>query len=1084
MPNQSLINPPPFSNLPTNQKPMQKELKAKTKVKTRLIIGIFVAVVIAIGIGAVIAFIGIKQVLPLKSFDYAAVMTERDPWVSFEGSMMENDSLAWANFYKENTAWNFKSGFPSFVSINSLETCNKIKEVKVFAGDKKVTSLNLNFADYNPALAGDGQFRFEDLEKIKNATVTAKALDNEGKTIDNVHFRWYAANASVAVPYFDSSNVLGGSTMTAYLFPFSPGKTTIKADTGCPKQGIITSDDAFLVEVKPDGFEDYNPQGDLDTRFHESWAKSVVPNLGNIEEDKFIKELSLRTSVLGLDQGRVMFYASNDEGKTWVAPSSSSTEGSKQVYKFTFDTYRRSLKLAVRMTSDFNQEGAYGDDFPYKKSSYSIITSKKTVIGGDEPVFTTYTWDEMLKIYNYPSPQYHLGRTDYDDYPHTTFLGLGNENDYINKKVENEGVEEKVKKAMDKFWEKETNAWFLPLSPELPDYEISFVSYVQDNTGDHVDDSLHRKRKFFQAYQRNDLNNYLPSDLTGNSPATKVVSPGGWLIKADNNLFVSKPVEAPKLAVDVAEDKIKMSRVGYNQILYKNERFIGAEPQNLRFVFAPFLSDGSEVLTEGKNAQIPTGGQKRVAKLQALVNLPSPNPRLDKLELQATIANIPEGVAPPTAENVVTNEITPGPPAVNLPTIPIIAKTPVESPPQAEEPAGIKMDGVIWHRGHSRVVLKWKFTEIQGKDPGTINKIDPKEIKFTYGEGEALNLGARVLRDPNDPEFPYVAVLTGLKGGEFSDKNEDGFENGRVKYSYQITIEDKNSGTITFKTMNRLQTIGYFYDLLLNRDYVSGETGNLTAWENLENEVEVAGKKIKIKDLENGGPNFWYKPEGGKTPLTLLGIKFAMLNDPAFKEFDEILLVEAQEPGSMTSAVQLLYRVIFDRIYIPVEPEVNIDLGKFFDDAGVEFWKSMTDPDLIKNYYPEKGKEDIIDVFGVKFALSVSKEYQDELLAQVPHAKPEFAYNVVLQRGADAPGLAYLEANFTLSKDMRAHLAKSKEYQDKIAALDRKAAIEYLYKTLYARPPDAGGVKFWDETGKTINGIVEEFLKSEEFLSL
>jgi hypothetical protein len=434
---------------------------------------------------------------------------------------------------------------------------------------------------------------------------------------------------------------------------------------------------------------------------------------------------------------------------------------------------------------------------------------------------------------------------------------------------------------------------------------------------------------------------------------------------------------------------------------------------------------------------------------KAVAILPLPSPVLSGLEIGANYENISVVKLPDICKTQ----------SVRCASVPFERAQEIFSP-KGEE--GISFEPVLWHRGHSRVVLKWKFVG------GAENNLASEDIDFKYGKSEKeINLGAKVYQDKNDKEYPYYVVMTALLGGEYSDKNNAGYEAGRFKYFYQIKAKGKESPIADFKTLNRLQTIGYYYDLILGRVYVSGENSNLAVWENLENKF---GDK-KIADLESGGLGFFYKPKDGE-PLTLLGIKFAMLNDRKYQEYDKGLTKLGEEKG-VKDAVSDLYRKIHDRIY-------EEDLGKFFDSAGVEYWASRLDEKIV-------GK-DVMDIFGVKFYMSVSPEYQQELFGGlgVTEAKPELAYQIVLKRGADAAGLTNLKNKYQFAKDMRKELAMSEEYKARVLEIEknrgRKDAIDELYETLYARAADVLGRDFWDKSGLTALQIRDEFLKSKEFL--
>ncbi|MEW6407337.1 MAG: hypothetical protein AB1465_01470 [Patescibacteria group bacterium] len=372
----------------------------------------------------------------------------------------------------------------------------------------------------------------------------------------------------------------------------------------------------------------------------------------------------------------------------------------------------------------------------------------------------------------------------------------------------------------------------------------------------------------------------------------------------------------------------------------------------------------------------------------------------------------------------------------------------------------LQIESSLQFREHSRVVLKWNFTSSNEQ------VLKPKEISFRYGENQnSFNNSTKVYQDKNDNK--YYVVLRNLKGGEWSDKNSDGFEKGRFIYYYQISADKKETEIKTFKTLNRLQTIVYYYTLLLDRDYLKDQSEeNLAKWETPDS--EFAGKKVK--ELENGGLAFFYRPEN-RQALTLLGIKFTILNDRLRGEFNNKLLAIQKEKGS-EEAIKILYQKILDRIY-------DDNLEKLFDEEGVKFWLERTDPEI--------AGRDAIDIFGVKFALSVSKEYQEEIFSAIGAAlaKPELAYQIVLKRGADKAGAKYLEANFSLTKDQRRHLALSEEYDNRLYEIEknlgRTAAISEIYETLYVRPADIEGVEYWNKTGLALDILKQKFLSSDEF---
>ncbi|MFA6296043.1 MAG: hypothetical protein WC663_01700 [Patescibacteria group bacterium] len=358
------------------------------------------------------------------------------------------------------------------------------------------------------------------------------------------------------------------------------------------------------------------------------------------------------------------------------------------------------------------------------------------------------------------------------------------------------------------------------------------------------------------------------------------------------------------------------------------------------------------------------------------------------------------------------------------------------------------------YRGANRVIA-----EISGNDTDANNKLDnaldSNNLKFNYGtDKNNLDKNAKVYFDSKANK--YYAVLRDLQGGEKDGFNQDGFNDGRMKYYYRFSIGDKGifldsekKTTLgTFLTLNRKRTILYYYNWIFDRKY------------DLNKEYDFA----KVQD---GGVNFWYD-----TNITLPGIRFMMLNDRKYKEFNNYL----NKKKVTKKLVTWLYKKSLDRIY-------DDNLYKFADDDGVNYWyRQMT----------KIRSRDRISREGVKFAISASTESRNELqelFAAKNEANAEFSYNVVLKRGGDQGGVNYLVDTFKDSqKRMREDLANSFEYNNRLETIEkdngRKAAIAELYETLYSRPADVAGVDYWAESNKTIPQIKEDFLKSDEFTNV
>ncbi|MEW6407341.1 MAG: hypothetical protein AB1465_01490 [Patescibacteria group bacterium] len=548
------------------------------------------------------------------------------------------------------------------------------------------------------------------------------------------------------------------------------------------------------------------------------------------------------------------------------------------------------------------------------------------------------------------------------------------------------------------------------------------------------------------------------------------------LDKSETGEFFTDPAPIDQKIAILEQETVRLQQAEAKDLEKSQIDNLAAEIQNLKKDFATRRTlDGSTLETLNK---INRSINSIEAALQDQQNFSSPTSFNFNLISQAKAQVIDKqpssGVSPGIGPSILQpTQFSSSSPSLIFSAVVLPYSTPVLSEaeisfatepkptPKPEEPLDIS--SFVWHRGPTRLVLKWNFTQ------GAQNNLDPKDISFKYGENKnSINKGAKVYKDKNDGK--YYVVLRDLKGGEWSDKNDQGFEKGRFPYYYQVSVANKITEPKIFKTLNRMQTIGYYYTLVLDRDYLKNQDEtNLKKWETPDS--EFAGKKVK--DLEKGGPGFFYKPEG-KESLTLPGIKFTMINDRMMKEFDNKLLA-LQKEKETKEAISMLYRVIHDRIY-------NEDLGKFYDQKGLEYWVSRTDSKIT-------GK-DAIDIFGVKFALSVSKEYQDELISAIgaAEAKPELAYQIVLKRGADKAGAKYFGASFALAKDMRKHLAESEEYTNRLKEIEkefgRSSAISEMYETLYGRAPDVKGVEYWDKTGSSFDILMQKFLSSDEFVKV
>lgn len=365
--------------------------------------------------------------------------------------------------------------------------------------------------------------------------------------------------------------------------------------------------------------------------------------------------------------------------------------------------------------------------------------------------------------------------------------------------------------------------------------------------------------------------------------------------------------------------------------------------------------------------------------------------------------------------------------------------------------ANLMVNPKIIYKGADRAIIAWTVSNDEYKN---------KELSFKYGTFDAKNLKKDendkiVLEDENNATVRYAeaqnyyyVVLRNLKGGEFADKNDAGYINGRKPYVFQVSLGEKFANPTTIKTLNRFQAILYYYNLVLSENF------DVNRYEQLD------------KNIRSGGPAFYYKP-GEQEPLSLKGVQFTLLNDRKFKEFDNRINATAKKFGNKKT-VQELYGRVHDRIY-------DEDLTKKFDDAGVNYWTKQI----------ERNDDNRIDILGTKFALSVSPEAVGEITTMSAEdqkkANSDLAYEIVLKRGGDQKGVLELK-KLQNPKEMRKKLANSKEFDDRLKSIKgRVEQIKELYETLYARAADIAGVNYWDKTGKSIQEIKQEFLNSADF---
>ena len=367
-----------------------------------------------------------------------------------------------------------------------------------------------------------------------------------------------------------------------------------------------------------------------------------------------------------------------------------------------------------------------------------------------------------------------------------------------------------------------------------------------------------------------------------------------------------------------------------------------------------------------------------------------------------------------------------------------------------ENEPDLLVDPEIIYRGADRVIIKWKV----GKD-----ELKNQDLKFKYGtdiafdqEGNPVGgINKKAEAHYNSDEDYYYVVLRGLEGGEFSDKNDDGYIKGRKPYYFQISLGDKYGRVENFATLNRFQAILYYYNLVFGNNFT------LSKYEEADNSIR------------GGGPAFYYEPPKDQEPLSLKGVQFALLNDRKYEEFDKRLKVTAQQYGTEQAMIEI-YRRVHDRIY-------DDALDKYYDKAGLDYWINLVDSNEI-------------DLLGTKFAVSTSPEYKEQFMAgltaeQRSEAEAIIAYQEVFKRTGEQKGIDHLE-KLESPDEMRRELILSDEYDARLKQIlkmrGRTTAIAELYETILGREADVDGLRYWDESGSSIQEIKNELLEGEENL--
>ncbi len=361
------------------------------------------------------------------------------------------------------------------------------------------------------------------------------------------------------------------------------------------------------------------------------------------------------------------------------------------------------------------------------------------------------------------------------------------------------------------------------------------------------------------------------------------------------------------------------------------------------------------------------------------------------------------------------------------------------------------LDAQIYYRGADRAIIQFEDPrpEASKDKPMTlVYNLEPLNAEHPETEAEVFI---------ND-EGPY-AVLTGLQGGGFDEDDTAPLTDGRATYGMYVRadggfIQTKKQ---TFQTLNRRQAILYTYGLVFGDAFSPGFDPDMA----IVPPCSATGAC---------GPASLSRPPPGE-PLPVAGVQYALMND-ALREFD-IRLLLTENVVSSEDAVQQLYRVIHDRIYVK-------DLGQTCDPKGCAYWAKQVD----------RSDENRISMAGVKYALFASKEYQDRILAEsagnANQANAELAYQYVYKRAADIAGRDALVRKADTLPKMRKQLAQGAEFETRLKdieeASNRRAAVNELYESIFGRAADVDGLDYWTDTQKTLSilEIRDTFLVGED----
>lgn len=399
-----------------------------------------------------------------------------------------------------------------------------------------------------------------------------------------------------------------------------------------------------------------------------------------------------------------------------------------------------------------------------------------------------------------------------------------------------------------------------------------------------------------------------------------------------------------------------------------------------------------------------------------------------------------------------------------------------------DAPGDITVEPRVIHRGADRVIVKWGYADQAAEDALKAKAVSGKKLdflKFSYLPlaGPGARKEADTYFDKTDVKTPFYAVLTGLQGGERCDAPGENLDCGRGVYTFRVTTDGVESDDLAFKTLNRLQTVMYDYELVFG-DRLRSKGLDITKVEKDDALVQLRDQKRELGGRIDG-IRFYNDPKSvdahsDAKAASLSGVKFAIMNDRKFAEYGTRLLVTEQRRGTK-KAVEHLYTAIQDRIY----PE---NLAKICDAKGCAYWVAQVTRDDAKR----------IDLNGVALAMLLSEEYsgiQAQVAADPLRFFADYAYLTVLKRGGDEDGVKDLAKRFSQDPRpldaMRLRLAESKEFKDRVTALEksggRRAAITELYETCFFRPADMAGVTYWtDQANLSVNTLREQFCKAGE----